>query len=93
MLNGCVLITGSLFPFNHILDDNEFRYSLHYFINLVEYNRFLNLKLNPFVFDDIINDPANNLVNPSSDNSCNYMFDCSLDDVDVSFKDGFPFYM
>ena len=30
------------------------------------------MKLNPF--DDIINDPANNLVNPSSDNSRNYMF-------------------
>ena len=50
---------------------------------------FLNMKLNLFVFDDIINDPANNLVNPSSDNSCNYMFVCSLDHVDVSFKDGF----
>ena len=86
----CFNCTGSLFPFNHILDDNEFRYSLHYFRNSIDYNRLLSLKLNPFVFDDIINEyRANDLFNPNSDNSCNYMFDCSLDDVDVSFKNGF----
>ena len=28
-------------------------------------------------------------VNQPSDNSCNFMFDCSLDDIDVSFKNGF----
>ena len=73
-----------------ILDDNEFRYSLHYFHNSIEYNRLLSLKLNPLVFDDFINDnTANELVNPPSDNSCNYMFDCSLDDIDVSFKNVF----
>ena len=32
---------------------------------------------------------ANDLVNPPSDNSSTYMFDCSLDDIDVSFKNGF----
>ena len=47
------------------------------------------MKLNPFVFDDFINDnTANDLVNPLSDNTCN-MFDCSLDNIDVSFKNGF----
>ena len=86
----CFNCTGSLFPLIIILDDNEFRYSPHYFHNSIEYNRLLSLKLNPFVFDDFINDStANDLVNPPSDNSCNYMFDCSLDDIDVSFKNGF----
>ncbi len=86
----CFSCTGTLFPFNHILDDDEFRYSLQYFHTSVEYNKFLSLKLNPFVLDDVINnDFANNLLNPNSDNSCNYIFDCSLDGVDVSFKDGF----
>ena len=51
----CFNCTGSLFPFNHILDDNEFRYSLYYFHNSIEYNRLLSLKLNPFVFDCLIN--------------------------------------
>lgn len=50
----CFNCTGNLFPFNHILDDNEFRYSLNYFNNSIEYNRLLNLKLNPFVFDDLL---------------------------------------
>ena len=86
----CFNCTGSLFPSNHILDDNEFRYSLHYFHNSIEYNRLLSLKLNPFVFDDLINDnTANDVVNSPSDTSCNYVFDCSLDDIDVSFKNGF----
>ena len=86
----CSDCTGSLFPFNHILDDDEFRYSLDYFYNSVEYNKLLSLKLNPFLFDDVINnDSANNLLNPNSDNSCNYIYDSSLEGVDVSFKNGF----
>ena len=59
----CFNCTGNLFPYNHIFDDNEFRYSLHYFHNSIEYNRLLSLKLNPFAFDDFINDnTANDLV-------------------------------
>ena len=86
----CFNCTGNLFPFNHILDDDEFRYSLKYFhSNSIEYNRVLSLKLNPFVFDEIINnDSAYNLINPNSGNSCNYIFDSSFG-IDVSFKNGF----
>ena len=49
----------------------------------------LSLKLNPFVFDEIINnDSAYNLISPNSGNSCNYIFDSSFG-IDVSFKNGF----
>ena len=98
----CFNCTGNLFPFNHILDDDEFRYSLKYFHNnSIEYNRVLSLKLNPlflflflflFFFDEIINnDSAYNLTNPNSGNSCNYTFDSSFG-VDVSITNCFFYF-
>ena len=62
--NGCVIIVLVLhFHLNHIIDDDEFQYSLKYFHNSVEYNKLLGLKLNPFVFEDMVNnESANNLI-------------------------------
>ena len=47
----CFTCTGEIFPFNHILEDDEFMYSLQYFHNSVEYNNFLELKFNPYLFE------------------------------------------
>ena len=52
----CFKCTGELFPFNHIVDDNEFKFCLSYFNNSIEYNKLLDLRFNPFMFDDLVDD-------------------------------------
>ena len=47
----CYKCTGDLFPFNHIIDDDEFTYALCYFNNSIDYNRLLDLKFNPYLFE------------------------------------------
>ena len=59
---------------------------LAYFKNSIDYNRLLNLKFNPFAYDD--NYMSNNLANPDGVSSCNYIFDHTLD-MDVSYNNGF----
>ena len=86
----CFNCSGNLFPFNHILDDDEFKFALCYFNNSVEYNRLLSLKFNPYLYECNAHDNIshNNLINYNTCNSCNYVFDLSLD-LKCSFKDGF----
>ncbi len=85
----CFECTGNLFPFNHFLDDNEFKFCLAYFDNSVEYNRLLSLKFNPFLFDDFVNnDLPKNMFISNHANSCNYYFDCSLD-LNIQLNDNF----
>ena len=58
----CFNCTGTLFPFNHYLDDDEFKYALFCFDNSIEYNRLLNLRLNPFLYDNVLHDADDNLI-------------------------------
>ena len=86
----CQDCNGDLFPFNHILDDNEFKFSIHYFDNSFDYNKMLNLKLNPFLFEDLysmLNNHNSDLDN-SSNNSCSYIFDqnCEIKYSDEGFS-------
>ena len=83
----CFTCTGEIFPFNHILEDDEFMYSLQYFHNSVEYNNFLELKFNPYLFEIGIdnNFSCEHLQKIASSNSCNYVFDSN---VNISFDAG-----
>ena len=85
----CFDCTGELFPFNHILDDNEFKFCLAYLNHSFDYNKLLSMRFNPFMFNDLVdNELPRNLFIPNSSSSCNYYFDCSLD-FDVSFQENF----
>ena len=85
----CFNCTGDIFPFNHILDDDEFKFALCYFNNSIEYNSLLNLKFNPYLYEHNANDDAlHNLDKHNVSNSCNYFFDNSLD-LKRTFKQGF----
>ena len=86
----CFNCSGNLFPFNHIIDNDEFKFALCYFNNSVEYNKLLNLKFNPYLYECTAQDNIGqiNLDNYNTCNSCNYVFDLSLDSK-CSFKDGF----
>ena len=71
----CFKCTGDLFPFNHYVEDDEFRFSLFCFNNTLEYNRMLALRLNPFKFEDDLRKSTNaDLMNVDS-NKCSYIFD------------------
>ena len=85
----CSKCSGDIFPFNHVLDDGEFLFSIHYFKNSLDYNKLLDLKFNPFLFEVGINDTLHDhLQNHGISNSCNYIFDPSSD-FNLSFKSGF----
>ena len=73
--------SGNLFPFNHIIDNDEFKFALCYFNNSVEYNKLLNLKFNPYLYECTAQDNIGqiNLDNYNTCNSCNYVFNLSLD--------------
>ena len=83
----CFDCSGNLFPFNHIIDNDEFKFALCYFNNSVEYNKLLNLKFNPYLYECTAQDNIGqiNLDNYNTCNSCNYVFDLSLDSK-CSFK-------
>ena len=71
----CFKCTGELFPFNHFIEDDEFRFALFCSNNTLDYNRMLSLKLNPFQFeDDILNSSDNNIIN-NDVHKCSYIFD------------------
>ena len=70
----CFKCTGDIFPFNHYIDDDEFKFALFSFDNTVEYNRMLSLKFNPFVINDMLNN-ADNLIDYNLSYSCSYVFD------------------
>jgi hypothetical protein len=80
----CFNCTGTLFPFNHYVDDNEYKFALFTFDNSVDFNRLLSLKLNPFDFNDMLNN-SENLINYGTSNSCSYIFD--HDDVTATSND------
>ena len=75
----CFNCTGTLFPFNHYLDDDEFKYALFCFDNSIEYNRLLNLRLNPFLYDNVLHDADDNLIKFNAINSCSYILDRTID--------------
>ena len=84
----CFKCSGYIFPFNHILDNDEFLFTVHYFNNDHDYNKLLDLKFNPFLFDTGFNDLLHDhLQNHGVSTSCNYVFDPS--EFNVSFKSGF----
>ena len=77
----CFNCTGIIFPFNHYLDDDEFKFALFCFSNSVEFNNLLNLKLNPSLYDNAIRTAANdndNLSHFNAINSCSYTFDPTM---------------
>ena len=81
----CFNCTGEIFPFNHYLDDDEFKFALHCFDNTIEFNRMLSLKFNPYNFEDMFHssqvesDNLNDHSNPP--NKCSYVFDKSISGV------------
>ena len=84
----CFKCTGELFPFNHFVEDDEFRFALFCFNNTLDYNRMLALRFNPFKFEDDLRNSTNaDLMNVDS-NKCSYIFDndrfSSSSDTDFS---------
>jgi hypothetical protein len=74
----CFNCIGNIFPFNHYVDDDEFKFALFTFDNSVDYNNLLGLKLNPFNLDNTICNSFNdygNFCNSDITNSCSYVFD------------------
>ena len=82
----CFKCNGNIFPFNHYVDDDEFKFALFCFDNSINYNRMLSLKLNPFVFNDMLNN-SDNLINYDVSHSCSYIFDHN--DISASCNDDF----
>ena len=77
----CFKCTGELFPFNHYVDDDEFRFVLFCHGNSTNYNRMLSLKLNPFQIDDQLHNARNeysSLNNHNVSNKCSYLFDNNM---------------
>ena len=78
----CSICTGNTFPFNHYIDDDEFKFALFSFDNTLEYNRLLSLKFNPFNFEEMVRtsqheaDHLNNFSNLPS--KCTYLFDNNI---------------
>ena len=68
----CMACTGSIFPFNHYIDDDEFNFALFTNACSIEFDRMLNLKFNPFTFDLAHN---YNLNNFNTNKKCSYYFD------------------
>ena len=71
----CFKCTGEIFPFNHLVDDDEFRLSLFCLNNTLDYNRMLRLTFNPFHFDYDINNSTNDNLISDIGNKCSYVFD------------------
>ena len=86
----CFKCTGEIFPFNHYVDDDEFKFALFCFDNTLDFNRMLSLKFNPFNFEDIYRTVSNefdDLANNSNPiNKCSYLFD---NDISYSGDDDF----
>ena len=80
----CFHCTGNIFPFNHFVNDDEFKFALFTFDNSIEYNDFLNLKFNPINLDDVIHNAFNDHLGL---NSCTYVIDS--EQVPVSHDDDF----
>lgn len=71
----CFKCTGEIFPFNHFVDDDEFRFALFCLNNTLDYNRMLSLTFNPYHFDDDINNSTNDNLISDIGNKCSYVFD------------------
>ena len=71
----CFQCTGKMFPFNHYLDDDEFKFGLFTLNNTLEYNRILYLKFNPFDFN--LNN-SSNLSDYGTHHTCSYIFDYNI---------------
>ncbi len=82
----CLTCTGNIFPFNHFIDDDEFKFALFTYNCSVEFDRLLSLKFNPFVLNELIENDAN-LHNYSVSNKCSYTF--NHDDVKITSDNDF----
>ena len=80
-----MICTGNIFPFNHYVDDDEFKFALHTFDYSLDFNRFLGLKLNPFVINDVISNE--DLGNYNVSNKCSYIF--NHDDIKATHDNDF----
>ena len=87
----CFKCTGDIFPFNHYVEDDEFKFALFTFEHSYEYNQLLDLKLNPFNLDENIRGNGVNdsgyVLDSGNLNSCSYIFDC--DQLPASTDDDF----
>ena len=80
----CFTCTGDIFPFNHFVDDDEFKFALFTYHCSVDFNRLLGLKFNPFVFNEMIENDGN-LFNYNVSNKCSYTF--NHDDIKTTDDD------
>ena len=49
------------------------------FDNSIDYNNLLELRLNPFLYDNVLHDADNNLLKFNAINSCSYILDRTID--------------
>ena len=82
----CFTCTGDIFPFNHFVDDDEFKFALFTYNCSVDFNRLLSLKFNPFVFNEMIENDGN-LLNYNVSNKCSYIF--NHDDIKITSENDF----
>jgi hypothetical protein len=82
----CSKCSGDIFPFNHFVDDDEFKFALFTYDSSIKYNKMLSLKLNPFVFEDMMNN-SDNLINYDVSHSCSSILDHH--DISASCVDDF----
>ena len=86
----CVQCNSDIFPFNHIVDDDEFKFALFCLDNTIDFNRMISLKFNPLSFEELMRNShqsidLNDISTPSS--KCSYLFDkniCYSGDNDFS---------
>ena len=84
----CFKCSCNIFPFNHIADDNEFLFTIQSLNNCHTYNKFLELKFDPLLFEIGMNNNTHDYLQSDVLNSCNYIFDPNSD-FKLSIKSGF----
>lgn len=79
---------GSILPFNHFIDDDEFMYELnqYYASEEISFTKLQSLKINPFILNDTDDNDDNNNNNknydfPKCNDKCNYHCSDTFNDL------------
>ncbi len=77
----CSQCNSEIFPFNHFVDDDEFKFALFCLDNTIDFNRLISLKFNPLNFEELLHNSHEsiNLTDYTSPQSkCSYLFDKNI---------------
>ena len=78
----CFHCNGEIFPFNHYVDDDEFKFALFCWENSIDFNRLISLKFNPFNFEELFRTSSQESVNLADHSNppskCSYLFDKNI---------------